>query len=397
MFGIQGFGYAGAAYGIGMNYGGFGGFSGVYGGFYGMNQFANLFGGQNYSNSFSQAGSTSYVPNLQIGQHGYGQDSSWSRSVSESGQQNFWGGQYNRAEAGSYQNTMYEYDKQKAVDYHFQQGQQWHNKDVQTQKETKYYDPVILDLNGDGKLDVTGRDNSLQNVNYKESTTTSQTNRRTTAAERSATGKHMATDKTTTTTKEWDTQKDWNNKINYDVDGDGKTDRTEWMKKGSQDGLLVWDNNKDGKITGNELMNESSIDGKQNTYKSGWEKVLALGDTNKDGKISGDEMKNFSVWVDKNGDGITDPGELQTAQQMGIMELNPQEGSFTRRKEVAQESGSYANAYNGGYDAFGNNWSNQSKANAYNYNDQWGNNYSQAGSQANSYGGGFGGGFGWYW
>lgn len=383
MFGIQGFGFAGGAYGIG-GFGGFGGMSGAYGGFHGMNQFANLFGGQNYSNSFAQSGSTSYVPNLQIGQHGYGQDSSWSRSVSESGQQNMWGGEYNRAEAGAYQNTMYEYDKQKAVDYHFQQGQQWHNKDVQQTRTERSYDPVILDLNGDGQLDVTGKDNSLQNVNHKYSTDVNvqRSNRRETT--------------TTTKTHEWDTQKDWNNKINYDVDGDGKTDRTEWMKKGSQDGLLVWDANKDGKITGNELMNESTIDGKQGAYKSGWEKTLALGDANKDGKIDANEMKNFSVWVDKNGDGVTDAGELQTAQQMGIMELNPQEGSFTRRKEIAQESGSYANAYSGGYDAFGNSWGNQSKANAYNYNDQWGNNYSQSGSQANNYGGGFGG-YGWYW
>lgn len=327
--GINQFSFMGMSGMYGMN--SWGGFPGVWGGFGGMRRFSQMFSPMgNYSNSYSQSsgpgsyaqsGSSSYVPNLQIGETGYGREQSWSRSGSASGNAGFFGGNYNRSEAAAYSDTMYQYDKQKAVDYKFE-----------TQLGRR--DPVILDLNGDGKLDVTGAGGD---------------------------------------------------KINYDVNGDGITDRTEWMKKGSQDGLLVYDNNKDGKITGNELMNETSIDGKANTYKSGWEKALALGDKNKDGKLTGEELNSFSVWVDKNGDGKTDEGELQAAGQMGIVDIDSKEGSFTRRQQIAHESGSYSKSYSGSYDMFGNRTTNSSEASAYSRSNPWG---SYSSSSSNSYSGG---------
>ncbi len=217
---------------------------------------------------------------------------------------------------------VYEYEKQRAIDYHFQLGQKWHNRQVQVTRRSRSYDPVILDLNGDGKLDVTGKDNSVVHTNHKWSTST-QTTRR---------WRRITT--TTTRVHEWDTYKDWNKKINFDVDGDGVVDRTEWLKKGAKDGFLVMDIDGDGKITGRELMNESDINGRKNVFKNGFEKARFYGDTNKDGIISGDELKKFKVWVDANGDGITDKGELKSLDEVGIVEINTIDGSFTRRKEV---------------------------------------------------------------
>ena len=330
-FGFMGMG---GMYGMsGMNM--WGGFPGIFGGFGGMRQYSKMFSpwgtqSNNYSQSyspgkFSQSGSSSYVPNLQIGQSGYGRETSWSRSQSSTGTYGPFSGSYSNTNSGSYSDTLYQYDKQKAVDYKFES---------QLGRRVVRRDPVILDLNGDGKLDVTGRGGS---------------------------------------------------KINYDVNGDGITDRTEWMKKGSQDGLLAYDANHDGKITGNELMNETSIDGKQNTYKSGWDKMLALGDKNKDGKLTGDELKGFSVWTDKDGDGITDAGELQSAAKTGLVEIDSKEGSFTRRRQVAHESSSYSNTQKGGYDMFGNTWNKSSSSNAYSRSNPW-SSYSH--SDSRSYSGG---------
>lgn len=261
---------------------------------------------------------TEQIPMLGIGQRttAYGNtQTNMSLGVS-------WGSGVSMSRTSS--TPIYEYEKQAAVDYHFQLGQQWHNKEVQVSRQSRSYDPVILDLNGDGQLDVTGKDNSevQKNVTTSSSSKTTRSRRRITTE--------------TTNVKEWDTYKDWNNKINYDVDGDGTVDRTEWMKEGSKDGMLVMDVDGDGQITGNELMNESDIEGKTGVFQNGFEKARYYGDANKDGKISGAELNKFKVWVDANGDGVTDSGELKSASSLNIVEIDTVEGSFVRRKEVGK-------------------------------------------------------------
>jgi hypothetical protein len=329
--GFPGMGFPGSM-GIGNQYGWGGGF-GSFAGFSGMQRFASPFSAFNPYGSYARAGSSSYMPNLQIGEKGYGYDVNWSQS----GAWNPW----SNASAYASHRSIYEYEKNQAVDYKFQLGQQVHNKDVQTSVQTILVDPVIFDLNGDGKLDVTAEDNSSKNVNDRYSTTsTSSGNRR-----------------ITTTTHEWDTLKDWNNKIDFDVNGDGAMDRTQWLKSGTNDGFLTYDVNNDGKVSGNELMNESSIEGKANVYKSGWEKARALGDKDGDGILKGDELNSFSMWVDKNGDGVTDTGEMQFLKDMGICEVNTTEGSFVRRKEIGQESYAYSSSSGGRYgNPYGGGW-----------------------------------------
>ncbi len=298
-------------YGYGSGYG-YGGGYGVYNSLYGMSQ-------SWYEPSWVRAGVTpGYRPYVPVGGRalGYG-PTSWV----EGGE-----GAYSRY---SYTHTpIYEYEKGKAVDYKFQLGQRTHNVNVQTRvsRQTIRRDPVILDLNNDGKLDITKADHSIRNVNFRTSVS-SRTRTR-------GSWWWRTRERITTTRREWDTLKDWNHKINYDVDGDGKVDRTQWLKKGARDGFLVYDANHDGKITGNELMNESSLSGKKGVYKNGWEKALAIGDRNHDGKLTGDELKGFAVWNDRSGDGITNKGELKSLDELGIIEINAKEGSFTRRKEV---------------------------------------------------------------
>lgn len=278
----------------------------------------------NLSASWFSAGTNyrSHVPSyLPIGsrQETYG-STTWER-----------GGWRNGTDTHYYSSSrtpVWEYEKSKAVDYKFQVGEKFHNVDVQTQVSTvsQRIDPVILDLNNDGKLDLTPEDNSLQNIN--------ETSQSSTSVSQDWRGNRLDTTTTTTTRREWDTLKNWNNKIDYDVNGDGTVDRTQWTAKGTRDAFLVYDNNQDGKISGNELMNEGGIDGRKDVYKTGWEKARALADKNGDGKLTGAELNGFQVWQDANGDGVTDAGELKSLGSLNIFEIDTVEGSFSKRKEV---------------------------------------------------------------
>lgn len=154
-------------------------------------------------------------------------------------------------------------------------------------------DPIILDLNGDNKLDVTGADGS---------------------------------------------------KINFNLFGNGTKVKTEWLKAGTQDGLLVSDFNGDGKIdSGRELMRTTGVNGEQGQYKGGWDKLSKLFDQNHDGKVAGQELDNLQVWVDKDGDGVSEDGELRSVKELGISNIDvPTEGvrsdfTINGKKQLAED------------------------------------------------------------
>lgn len=218
---------------------------------------------------------------------------------------------------------IYSYEEHKAWDYDFQRGQSVHQSEDTASQQVRILenrDPVILDLNEDGELGVTGRDNSRRVVNESiaEAVTVQQVG---------------GTEVTTTAThREWDTLINWDKKIDFDVDGDGATDRTEWLKKGGGDGFMVLDADGDGKINGRELMNETGLNGEQNLYKNGWEKARALFDKDGDGILQGDELKNVKIWADDNADGKTDAGELKSLDSLGIVKIDTNTGSFTKQK-----------------------------------------------------------------
>ncbi len=100
----------------------------------------------------------------------------------------------------------------------------------------------------------------------------------------------------------------------FDITGDGMPTLTEWV--GPQDGLLVVPN-KNGKVTsGLQLF------GTPGGWANGYQKLAALFDKNHTGVIKGKKLKGLYVWIDKNGNGKVDPGELYTVQQLGITEIS---------------------------------------------------------------------------
>ncbi|WP_233254753.1 S-layer family protein [Limnohabitans sp. 2KL-51] len=112
------------------------------------------------------------------------------------------------------------------------------------------------------------------------------------------------------------------NPVSFDIDGDGKTDSTAWAS--GADGLLVMDLNGDGLInSGAELLGEAFVtpDG---TKPSDGFAALATLDSNRDGLITASDSKfaELRLWLDANGNAVTDAGELKTLADFGIVSLN---------------------------------------------------------------------------
>jgi Ca2+-binding EF-hand superfamily protein len=216
-------------------------------------------------------------------------------------------------------------------------------------------DPVILDIDGDGKATVTDTD---YQVNRTTITTTKDI------------GRDIFRNTYETTTI---TNKGKENGIEFDINGDGIKDRTQWVKAQGdktdafvvyltpeQQKLLAEGKYDQIKLDGKNLMTETGINGEQNKYKSGWEKVRDLWDKNGDGKITGDELKNVYIWQDKNGDGKVDKDELKPASAWNIIEIDTNKGTYSRkvgeqinyRQELAGYNYNSFN-YNMGFSGYG--------------------------------------------
>lgn len=148
-------------------------------------------------------------------------------------------------------------------------------------RTTRTSSPIMLDLDGDGALAVTGSS---------------------TAKERHAQNGFVS-----------------EGSVMFDLDGDGRKERIEWM---AGDGMLVDD--RDGGASAAAAGN-GEIDGKRlfgdegGRYANGYQKLQAL-DVDQDGRLSGAELDGLSVWVD-DGDAILEAGELKTLAELGITEI----------------------------------------------------------------------------
>ena len=115
--------------------------------------------------------------------------------------------------------------------------------------------------------------------------------------------------------------------VNFDLDNNGFREQTAWI--GKEDGFLVYDLNGDGEVNnGSELFGDQMVNPDGGNFADGFA-ALAYYDKDKDGKSDGkiDENdlifadKRFKVWVDANGNGETDDGELKTFKELGIVSI----------------------------------------------------------------------------
>ncbi len=108
---------------------------------------------------------------------------------------------------------------------------------------------------------------------------------------------------------------------NFDLDKNGFAEKINWT---SRDGFLCLDLNENGIIdNGGELFGDQTLLADGKTAKNGFE-ALKQYDSNGDGVIDeNDEIfSQLRVWVDADGNGISDEGEMKTLKELGIASIN---------------------------------------------------------------------------
>lgn len=102
----------------------------------------------------------------------------------------------------------------------------------------------------------------------------------------------------------------------FDLDGTGRNQQWPWVKPDTA--ILVWDPTNSGKITsGRELFGSVSW---WIFFDNGYQALDAL-DDNRDGELTGPELKGIAVWIDRNGNGVSDPGEVVPVESFGIRSI----------------------------------------------------------------------------
>ena len=110
--------------------------------------------------------------------------------------------------------------------------------------------------------------------------------------------------------------------VAFDLAALGVLQKSAWIDR--HDGLLAMDLNHDGQInSGAELLGNNTVLADGSKAADGWAALAAL-DSNGDGLVDAQDARfaDLRVWVDANGDAITDAGELNPLADMGISSLN---------------------------------------------------------------------------
>ncbi|TPI52296.1 hypothetical protein FJ420_32390, partial [Mesorhizobium sp. B3-1-3] len=126
--------------------------------------------------------------------------------------------------------------------------------------------------------------------------------------------------------------------VYFDLDADGFAERTGWVTGG--DGMLAYDANGNGQIDNiNELFGNATTDGFT---------VLRNFDSNSDGIIDAADAKfvDLRIWVDTNGNGQTDTGELKRLSDLGVVSIqaNAQQVTQTIAGNAVSHIASYQRA-----------------------------------------------------
>lgn len=109
---------------------------------------------------------------------------------------------------------------------------------------------------------------------------------------------------------------DADRRVSFDIAGDGQPRRWPWVRPTT--GVLVWDPSHEGQITsGQQLFGLVTW---WIFWSDGYRALAALDDDG-DGWLRGDELDGIGVWYDRNGNGISDAGEVLSREQAGIVQI----------------------------------------------------------------------------
>lgn len=105
-------------------------------------------------------------------------------------------------------------------------------------------------------------------------------------------------------------------RVDFDLAGDGRAERWPWVT--DRAGILVWDPERTGRVrSGVQLFGSVTW---SMFWKHGYEPLAAL-DDNRDGWLSGRELRGLSVWVDADGDAVSDAGEVKPISAYRVARL----------------------------------------------------------------------------
>lgn len=101
--------------------------------------------------------------------------------------------------------------------------------------------------------------------------------------------------------------------VTFDLDGTDRGQAWPWVR--TDTAILVWDPKATGRIeSGRQLFGSVTW---WIFWRDGYAALDAL-DDDRDGRLSGAELKGLAVWVDRNGNGVSDPGEVQSVESLGV-------------------------------------------------------------------------------
>ena len=108
----------------------------------------------------------------------------------------------------------------------------------------------------------------------------------------------------------------------FDFSNDGFAEKTGWISE--EDGFLVRDVNGDGIINdGSEFFGDKTVLSNGNISTNGFAALADIDSNNDDVINSADRVFNeLRVWVDSNGNGLSESEELHTLGELGISQIN---------------------------------------------------------------------------
>lgn len=127
--------------------------------------------------------------------------------------------------------------------------------------------------------------------------------------------------------------------VNFDFSGNGAPRHMAWTAAGTDDAWLVWDKNRNGKIDSAREM-FGNLTAQPRIALENRNGFLALAELDKpalggngDGVISRQDyfFRDLRLWTDSNHNGISEPSELKSLEQLGMetLELNYKESKRT--------------------------------------------------------------------
>jgi hypothetical protein len=105
--------------------------------------------------------------------------------------------------------------------------------------------------------------------------------------------------------------------VAFDLDGSGEQRRWGWITTNAA--WLVFDRDGSGRITsGLQMFGNVTF---WIFWRNGYDALSSL-DDNGNGKLSGSELRGLALWHDRNSNGVSEPGEVTPAAELGIVAID---------------------------------------------------------------------------